>query len=62
MKNSLDTRKIARSKSAKDMSAVDFNKLYNSKRNVFNACIGRPFEEVNNLVLLILHEPCYGTD
>lgn len=62
MKNSLDDREIARSKSAKDKSAIDFNRLNSSKRNVFNACVGRPFDEVNNLVLLILHEPCHGTD
>lgn len=46
MKNTLDG-KIVRSKSSKDVHTVELGKLVSSKRNVFNACIGRPFDEVN---------------
>lgn len=46
MKNTLGG-KVARGKSAKDASAIEFNKPNGSKRNVFNACVGRPFDEVN---------------
>lgn len=47
MKNTLDGGKIVRSKSAKDASVIEFNKLHNGKQSVFNACIGRPLSEVN---------------
>lgn len=49
MKNSRDSRKFIRSKSAKDdISVIEFSKLHNGRRSVFNACIGiERSDEVN---------------
>lgn len=47
MKNSLSSSKISR-KSVKDANVIELK-----KGNVFNACIGRPLNEVNYWVEII---------